>query len=104
MTEQNSCIHFSQASSYLSLSKHIEPLGINMKIFVSILAIVTIATAAATPNVKRRTGIIEMRAASDLCGPLDTPMCCATDVLGVADLSCSPGIRCFLSFYLCHKS
>ncbi|CAD0093949.1 unnamed protein product [Aureobasidium mustum] len=61
-----------------------------MKTFVSILAIVTIATAAATPNLKRRTGIIEMRAVSDLCGPLDTPMCCATDVLGVADLTCSP--------------
>ncbi|KAK5999989.1 hypothetical protein QM012_005077 [Aureobasidium pullulans] len=61
----------------------------NMKFVVSILAISAIASAAATPNTKRRTGIIEMRATSDVCGPLDTPMCCATDVLGIADLSCS---------------
>ncbi|CAD0110214.1 unnamed protein product [Aureobasidium uvarum] len=64
-----------------------------MKVFASILAIAAVASAAATPNLKRRTGIIEMRAASDLCGPLDTPMCCGTDVLGLADLSCSSGIH-----------
>ncbi|KAG9661630.1 hypothetical protein KCU98_g9945, partial [Aureobasidium melanogenum] len=59
-----------------------------MKVFANILAIATIAAAAATPNMKR-TGALEMRSATDLCGPLDTPMCCETDVLGVADLSCS---------------
>ncbi|KAI4762460.1 hypothetical protein E4T52_05267 [Aureobasidium sp. EXF-3400] len=53
-----------------------------MKVFASILAIAAIASAAATPNMKRQT-------ASSLCGPLDTPQCCGTDVLGVADLSCS---------------
>ncbi|KAI4728830.1 hypothetical protein E4T49_03269 [Aureobasidium sp. EXF-10728] len=58
-----------------------------MKLFTNILALTTIVSAAATPNPHRRTH--ETRAAADLCGPLDTPMCCATDVLGVADLSCS---------------
>lgn len=62
-----------------------------MKVVAYLLAITTAASAAATPNIKRRTGVIEMRTTSDLCGPLDTPMCCATDVLGVADLSCSSG-------------
>ena len=56
-----------------------------MKVFASILAIAAIASAAATPNMKRQT-------ASSLCGPLDTPQCCGTDVLGVADLSCSAGM------------
>ncbi|KAG9944507.1 hypothetical protein KCU85_g7852, partial [Aureobasidium melanogenum] len=58
-----------------------------MKVFANILAIATIAAAAATPNMKR-TGNIEMRRSTSLCGPLDTPMCCQTDVLGVADLNC----------------
>ncbi|THY60152.1 hypothetical protein D6C98_02482 [Aureobasidium pullulans] len=60
-----------------------------MKVFASILAIVTIASAAATPDMKRRSAVLASRDASDLCGPLDTPMCCGTDVLGLADLSCS---------------
>lgn len=55
-----------------------------MKAFASILAIAAIASAAATPNMKRQT--------TSLCGPLDTPQCCALDVDGVADLSCSPGM------------
>ncbi|KAG9600349.1 hypothetical protein KCU77_g3457, partial [Aureobasidium melanogenum] len=59
-----------------------------MKVFANILAIATIAAAAATPN-QKRTGNIEMRRSTSLCGPLDTPMCCETDVLGVADLSCT---------------
>jgi hypothetical protein len=33
-----------------------------------------------------------MRQSTSLCGPLDTPMCCQTDVLGVADLSCTAGM------------
>jgi len=52
-----------------------------MKVFASILAIASIASAAATPNMKRQT--------TSLCGPLDTPQCCTLDVLGVADLDCA---------------
>ncbi|KAI5237160.1 hypothetical protein E4T47_07829 [Aureobasidium subglaciale] len=59
-----------------------------MKFFTSILAIATIASAASTPKMERRTAVVEKRA-SALCGPLDTPMCCGTDILGLADLSCS---------------
>jgi hypothetical protein len=55
---------------------------INMKIFASIFAMTVIASAAATPIMERQT-------ASSLCGPLDTPQCCGTDVLGLADLGCS---------------
>jgi hypothetical protein len=65
-----------------------------MKVFASIFAITAIAAAAATPDMSRR-------ATTDLCGPLDTPQCCGTDVLGLADLSCSAGMsflaRIFLS-------
>ncbi|KAI4850908.1 hypothetical protein E4T44_02467 [Aureobasidium sp. EXF-8845] len=53
-----------------------------MKIFASILTMTVIASAAATPIMERQT-------ASSLCGPLDTPQCCSTDVLGLADLGCS---------------
>lgn len=52
-----------------------------MKVFASIFAIAAIASAAATPNMKRQT--------TSLCGPLDTPQCCSVDVLGVADLNCA---------------
>ncbi|KAI5204575.1 hypothetical protein E4T42_00997 [Aureobasidium subglaciale] len=60
-----------------------------MKVFASILAIAAVASAAATPDMKRRSATLDTRAAAGLCGPLDTPMCCATDVLGVADLACT---------------
>jgi hypothetical protein len=53
-----------------------------MKIFASILAMTVIASAAASPVMERQT-------ASSLCGPLDTPQCCGTDILGLADLGCS---------------
>lgn len=59
--------------------------NITMKVLAGILAIAAITSAAATPNMKRQT-------VSSLCGPLDTPQCCGTDVLGVADLSCSAGM------------
>ncbi|KAI5248969.1 hypothetical protein E4T43_01054 [Aureobasidium subglaciale] len=62
-----------------------------MKVFASILAITAVASAAATPDMKRRSATLDTRAAAGLCGPLDTPMCCATDVLGVADLACTSG-------------
>ena len=69
-----------------------------MQIIASILAIATIATAAATPNMQRRTARVELesRQAASLCGPLDTPQCCSTDVLGVADLACTSG-----TYHLC---
>jgi hypothetical protein len=53
-----------------------------MKISASILAMTAITLAAATPITQRQT-------ISSLCGPLDTPQCCGTDVLGLADLGCS---------------
>ncbi|KAI4851072.1 hypothetical protein E4T44_02363 [Aureobasidium sp. EXF-8845] len=53
-----------------------------MKILASVLVTTVIASAAATPIKERQT-------ASSLCGPLDTPQCCGTDVLGLADLGCS---------------
>lgn len=70
-----------------------------MKVFTSILAIAAIASAAATPDMKRRSAVLASRDASDLCGPLDTPMCCGTDVLGLADLSCSSGTSFSSIFY-----
>ena len=70
-----------------------------MKVFTSILAIAVIASAAATPDMKRRSAVLASRDASDLCGPLDTPMCCGTDVLGLADLSCSSGTSFSSIFY-----
>lgn len=70
-----------------------------MKVFASILAIAAIASAAATPDMKRRSALAS-RDASDLCGPLDTPMCCGTDVLGLADLSCSSGTSFSSTFCL----
>lgn len=71
-----------------------------MKVFASILAIAAIASAAATPDMKRRSAVLASRDASDLCGPLDTPMCCGTDVLGLADLSCSSGTSFSSTLYL----
>lgn len=63
-----------------------------MKVFASILAIATIASAAATPNMKRQT--------TSLCGPLDSPQCCTVDVLGVADLDCTAGMLPIVESYI----
>ena len=50
------------------------------------------------PHMQRRTARVELesRQAASLCSPLDTPQCCSTDVLGVADLACTSG-----TYYLC---
>jgi len=66
-----------------------------MKVIASILAIAAIASAAATPNMKRQT--------TSLCGPLDTPQCCSVDVLGVADLNCAAG-QLQISSHMSHEA
>jgi hypothetical protein len=65
-----------------SISSANSPHITSMKILASVLVMTVIASAAATPIKERQT-------ASSLCGPLDTPQCCGTDVLGLADLGCS---------------
>ncbi|KAL1303034.1 hypothetical protein AAFC00_003346 [Neodothiora populina] len=60
-----------------------------MQIQAVLLAMASIAAAASSgpARVERRTATLDRRA--DLCGPLDTPMCCQTDVEGIADLNCA---------------
>lgn len=67
-----------------------------MKVQSIILAIVSLAAASSNGPARsgRRTAVLERR--GDLCGPLDTPMCCQTDVSGVADLDCAGSELTFL--------
>lgn len=60
-----------------------------MKSFATILTIVAIASnAMAVPaQVEQRTGGTPYTACSNQ-GLYSVPQCCATDVLGVADLNC----------------
>lgn len=58
-----------------------------MQIQTIVLALTALAAATPAPNQRRTANLIGR--SSDLCGPLDTPMCCETDVLGVADLNCA---------------
>lgn len=58
-----------------------------MQIQTIVLALATLAAATPSRNQRRTANLIGRN--SDLCGPLDTPMCCETDVLGVADLNCA---------------
>lgn len=45
------------------------------------LVLALASLAAAAPSIK-------LRAPSDVCPALDTPLCCQADVLGVLDLTC----------------
>ncbi|KAF1353240.1 fungal hydrophobin-domain-containing protein [Delphinella strobiligena] len=58
-----------------------------MQLQTIVLALAALAAASPAPDQRRTANLIGR--SSDLCGPLDTPMCCETDILGVADLNCA---------------
>ncbi|KAF2716685.1 hypothetical protein K431DRAFT_316366 [Polychaeton citri CBS 116435] len=58
--------------------------------FTSYLALaltMVLATASPASSPSRKTAILR-RQTADLCSGIDTPLCCQTDVDGVADLTC----------------
>ncbi|KAF1353249.1 fungal hydrophobin-domain-containing protein [Delphinella strobiligena] len=59
-----------------------------MQFQIALLALATLAVATPAP-VEGNTDSLAPRHVVELCSSNYSPMCCETDVLGVADLDCS---------------